>query len=629
MPAFAQFLMVLAWVCAAQGLAVGIISSRKPGSDVKKIFGIFFDSMLVCIWASVLLLVYAFWRSDFSLYIVFEHVQTYLPWYYRIGALWAGHEGSIVLWLFVLTLWSVVYRLTPLPAHFKTISMTVLISIHLALLSFILLASNPFVRLLPYVPFQGQDLNPLLQDLGMMFHPPILYLGYVGFAIPYAMVLAQMITQDDNARIQKVFRQIILMAWAFLTLGITLGSFWAYYELGWGGFWFWDPVENASLLPWLVATALVHSLQVPSAMRDNSRVFLLTLWVFILSLLGTFLVRSGLLSSVHSFASDPARGFFILFILLFFVCLGHFIYFRYQKTSASHKMIATSRESFLLLNQILFVVIAAIVLLGTLYPLVIEFLGWGFISVGPQYFNQILLPIGAIAAFLMGLSVSSRLRQAIQMKPQVLMGMPALLVLLWPSELSIAAKLGVALFLWVLLHTLYDILKKSISFKRVAMHLSHMGFAVFILGIAISQTEGVEQESALSPGDEVHMAGSILRLKSLNNIAGSNFDGVQALMELQTPENDTIILKPEKRFYTFRNIAISETAIQGNLYRDWYIALGEPLEEEGAWSFRIHYKPMMRLIWLGGLMMAAGMLVATGLIQNALHSVKRLFKMLT
>lgn len=604
-----HFLLIVAGLCAAQGLAAGMVAWRKSECGSRSLQIFFFDAMLCAIWLSLGCLVYAFLNSDFSWRIVFEHVQTDLPWYYRIGAIWAGHEGSMMLWLFVLTIWGLAYRTIKLPSLFKQISLNVLLAIFFALLAFILLASSPFDRILPYVPLQGQDLNPLLQDFGMMFHPPLLYVGYVGFAVPYAMMLAMLITRDTSTDIRIVFKRIVLVAWGFLTLGITLGSFWAYYELGWGGFWFWDPVENASLLPWLVATALVHSMQKPDALRAGSLVSLLTVWAFVLSLLGTFLVRSGLLSSVHSFASDPTRGFFILCMVVFFWGLGHVLYFKHKTESPHAPTYASSRESFLTLNQLFFIMIAGIVFLGTVYPLIIEALGLGFISVGPQYFNKILVPVGILLILLMGLSVASRFQHRLRFIPQAIMASVALSVFVWPLPITWLARVGVALFVWVFVQTVRDLFVHRLSLKRSAMHVAHMGFAVLGLGIALSQTAGIEKERALSAGDVVSIAGSTIHLLGFENTEGPNFEGTQARMQLDTPGHAPIILLPEKRFYTFRGIALSETAIEGNLQRDWYIALGEPLTND-AWSFRIQYKPFMRLIWLGGLMMAAGIFLS-------------------
>ncbi|MFI4955855.1 MAG: heme lyase CcmF/NrfE family subunit [Gammaproteobacteria bacterium] len=614
-PTLSHFLLIMAWLCAAQGLASGIICTRKQNSNASSLLTFFFDAMLGCIWASAALLVYSYLRSDFSLMVVFEHVQTNLPWYYRVGAIWAGHEGSMMLWLVVLTLWSAVFRFVSLPEHFKQVSITMLLTIFVALLAFILLASSPFDRLLPFVPMEGQDLNPLLQDLGMMFHPPLLYLGYVGFAVPYAMVLARLISPSDDVRIEAVFKKVVLTAWGFLTIGITLGSFWAYYELGWGGFWFWDPVENASLLPWLVATALVHAMMMPAAKHRGSMVDLLTIWAFVLSLLGTFLVRSGLLSSVHSFASDPARGLFILLMVLFFWGMAHVLYFKHKTTQPHQGTSVTSRESFLTLNQMFFLVIAATVFLGTIYPLIVEAMGLGFISVGPQYFNRIILPIGGVLTAVMGLSVASRFRHALVFAPQLIMALIALIAAVLPEGLPILARVGIGLFTWVFAQTARDLFVTRLSIKRLSMHMAHMGFATLVLGIALSQTGGVEKENVMSPGDAVSIAGSTITLQRFDEIAGPNFEGVEARMHLDTPGEPVVIMKPEKRFYTFRGIALSETAIDGNLRRDWYIALGEPLENN-AWSFRIQYKPFIRLIWLGGLMMALGMFMAVGRMLN-------------
>lgn len=593
----AQVALIMAWLCAIQGFIAGWLTSRYQTR--------FFDVMLCLIVITMVCMVYAFYTSDFSLAIIFDHVQTQLPWYYRVGALWAGHEGSMMLWLFVLTCWSALYRVVAVPSDVKRITLIILSALFTTLIAYILFASSPFDRVLPWVPLEGQDLNPLLQDMGMMFHPPLLYVGYVGFAVPYAMALAMTITQTRERAVETLFKNLVLGAWAFLTLGITLGSFWAYYELGWGGFWFWDPVENASLMPWLVATALVHAMMQPHAFEHRQGLVLLTIWTFTFSLLGTFLVRSGLLSSVHSFASDPLRGFFILSMVMLFFVVAHVIYFKYPHAREQTRVPVTSRESFLTINQVLFIIMTATVCIGTLYPLFIEAFGMGFLSVGPQYFNNMMLPLGAVAMVCMGLSVGSRFNTALRWRPASVIGVIALSVFAWPLHLPVLATLGLALFVWVSLQSVYDACVQRVTRRRVSMHVAHIGFAVCVLGIALSQTLGIEKEFAMAPGDQVTVADTTITLQSWQDIKGPNFEGAQAQLWLDTPHHGAWIMRPEKRFYTFRNIALSETAIDGTWRRDWYIALGEPLDNH-AWSFRIQYKPFMRLIWLGGLMMAIG-----------------------
>ena len=366
--------------------------------------------------------------------------------------------------------------------------------IHIALLLFLLLLSNPFARLLPIAPLEGQDLNPLLQDWAMIIHPPLLYMGYVGFAIPFAMVLAAWITNEQGAHMLRLLKQFSLMAWAFLTLGITLGSFWAYYELGWGGFWFWDPVENASVIPWCLATAWVHSLRRRRPVQENG---LLIIWTFIAVLLGTFLVRSGLLSSVHSFASDPSRGFFILGIIIVAACGSQYIYFK-QSFPRDQRMVLGSRESFLLINQLLFVLAASIIFLGTLYPLILETFHMGFISVGPAYFNTLLIPLGCIILLLIGLSAFSVYGHTLRHKKSIFIALLSAVIggmALYRFPLSVIFTGSACV--WIVITAMMDLFRRRNSVSVWPMHLAHLGMGVMALGIAISQTMGFQKEMTL------------------------------------------------------------------------------------------------------------------------------------
>jgi cytochrome c-type biogenesis protein CcmF len=503
--------------------------------------------------------------------------------------------------------------------------------ISIGFLLFLLLTSNPFERLFP-APVEGRDLNPLLQDVGLAIHPPMLYMGYVGFSVAFAFAIAALMQGRLDAAWARWSRPWTTIAWTFLTLGIALGSWWAYYELGWGGWWFWDPVENASFMPWLVGTALIHSL----AATEKRGVFktwtvLLAIFAFSLSLLGTFLVRSGVLTSVHAFASDPARGLFIL-IFLAIVIGGSLLLYAVRapavKSSATFEPV--SRESVILINNVLLVVTAASILLGTLYPLVIDALGMGKISVGPPYFNAVFIPLMAPLAVAVGCGMllrwkrdslaglTSRVRWLILSCVVGGMALP----LLMPFY-SWAAALGLTLALWTVAMTLLSFLDrlgdKGLSWERLAkipagfygMTIAHLGIAVFVVGITLTSVYSVEKDSRMAPGETLELSGYKFKFQGIKEAQGPNYIAQQGLITVSHDGMADVTLEPQKRVYQVQKMPMTEAAIDAGLFRDLFVAIGEPLGDEGAWSLRIYYKAFIRWIWLGAVFMAVGGLCAT------------------
>jgi cytochrome c-type biogenesis protein CcmF len=577
-------------------------------------------AMTLLIISSFAILLYSFFKTDLTVVNVYQHAHETLPWYYRLTAAWGSHEGSMMLWLSILSLWTLSFLITTkFEDRLFIIARMVLAFIFLGLLAFVLATSNPFERFLPVTPAQGLDLNPLLQDPGMILHPPLLYMGYVGFAIPFALAVAVLYTGAFRQDVKRYMRKVILFGWAFLTFGITLGSYWAYYELGWGGWWFWDPVENASLLPWLAGCALLHSINV----SNNRKIFygwtlLLAILTFALSLLGTFLVRSGVLTSVHSFANDPERGMFILALLGLYTMPALVLYaLRANRFTQASQFPASSREGFLLLNNILFIVMTATVLLGTIYPLLIEGLGLGFIAVGAPYFNTVIVPMGLILAFALGFAPMSSWLQGYKFSTKVMVVI--ILALAFVLSISLALRLPfllIAVLLlsaWIITHSAIEIIfrknKSKTPLSYWGMHLAHIGVVVSMLGIAVSSHYKIERDVSMQIGDTISIQDYTFTMSSLQGITGPNYIGERALFDVKYQEKSLPIMKPEKRFYQPRELALSQTAIFGHRGRDLYIALSEPLGEN-QWAVRLHYKPLVRWIWYGGVLIAFGALLA-------------------
>ncbi|MFA9460125.1 heme lyase CcmF/NrfE family subunit [Thiohalorhabdus sp. Cl-TMA] len=580
-------------------------------------------------------LAYCFAVSDFSVAFVAQNSNEALPIYYRLTAIWGGHEGSILLWTFILGVWTVAVAAfsRTLPTDFSARVLGIMGLVSIGFLLFMLFTSNPFARLTP-VPPDGADLNPLLQDIGMIIHPPVLYVGYVGMAVAFGFAIAALLGGRLDAAWARWTRPWVGVAWVFLTLGVAIGSWWAYYELGWGGWWFWDPVENASFMPWLVGTALIHSL----AVTEKRGVFkswtvLLAITAFSLSLLGTFLVRSGVLTSVHAFATDPTRGVYILGFLTVVVGGSLLLYaLRGPGTLDSGTRFSTvSRETLLLANNILLVVAMATILLGTLYPLVIEALGAGKLSVGPPYFNAVFVPIMSVLMVLLGVGNLSRWKRdgAARLWQQlryVLVG--SLVVGLGAAAMVtragdyIMVALGLVLAAWVTA-TSVQAVWSQLSDKRglleglrrlpagtYGMALAHLGLAVTVVGITITSVHNTETRLRMEPGETTQMAGYTFRFQGVERTQGPNYEAALGTIVVMQDGEAEAVLHPEKRRYLSGSKPMTEAGIDPGLTRDIYASLGQPMGDGGAWSVRLYHKPFVRWIWLGALFMAAGGVVA-------------------
>jgi cytochrome c-type biogenesis protein CcmF len=573
-------------------------------------------------------LIDSFIVNDFSVRYVAEHSNSDLPLYYRIAATWGAHEGSMLLWAVILGLWTFAVTVFSgsLSEEFLARVLGVMGLISVGILLFILLTSNPFERLVP-MPSDGGDLNPLLQDFGMTIHPPMLYMGYVGLSVAFSFAIAALLGGSLDSAWARWSRPWTLVAWIFLTFGIVLGSWWAYYELGWGGWWFWDPVENASFMPWLVATALLHSL----AATEKRGAFkawtvLLAIFAFSLSLLGTFLVRSGVLTSVHAFASDPARGLFILVFLAVVVGSSLLIYALKApaiKDTARYTLI--SRENLLLVNNVLLVTAAASILLGTLYPLVLDALHLGKISVGPPYFSSVFAPLMAPAVVLAGIAplfawreacVPKLIQQLRWLAPLCLLLGVAATGLFWSvSDIKTLAGLSMAfwlvgsagLSLWNRIRLRETALAgvRSQSLSVYGMTLAHVGIAVFLVGVVLSSSYSEEKIVRLAPEDTVQLGPYAFTFKGVTDVVGPNFRAQEGSFMVESHGKPIASLNPQKRIYKVQRNTMTEAAIDPGLTRDLYVALGEPMDG-AAWSVRVYYKPFIRWIWLGGLLMMAG-----------------------
>ena len=586
------------------------------------------QAQFVLVMLAFALLVGSFVRHDFSLIYVTMHSNTSLPLAYRIAGVWGGHEGSLLLWLAMLCTWMLALarfsRQIPLPVIARTLA--VMGWIAAGFLLFMLTTSNPFERLVP-VPPNGNDLNPLLQDPGMVIHPPMLYMGYVGFSVAFAFAVAALIGGDLGAAWARWMRPWTTAAWCFLTLGIALGSLWAYSVLGWGGWWFWDPVENASFMPWLAGTALIHSLAVTEKRGAfKSWTVLLAIQAFSLSLLGTFLVRSGVLSSVHAFATDPKRGLFILAFLVVVIGGALALYaWRAPKIGLGARFDAVSRESMLLVNNVLFVVAMLSVLLGTLYPLLLDALGLGKISVGPPYFDAVFVPLMAPVAFLMGVgplakwkraelpSIAKRLRWAAGVSVAAALGAAAL-----AGHIGVGATVGLWMSAWIAASIATDLWERigpangatcvrlrALPRPLAGMLLAHFGVAAFAFGVSMVGTYSVERDVTMQVGDMTELAGLVFTLRGLQKVQGPNYDSTQALIAVTHDGRAVTELRPEKRVFRVQGTVTTEAAIDHGVARDLYVSLGERVEG-GAWILRVHCKPFVNWIWGGCLLMALG-----------------------
>ena len=568
----------------------------------------------------------AFLTNDFSVTYVAQHSNSLLPKPYQFAAVWGGHEGSLLLWVLMLALWSMAVALfsksLPLDMVARVLSVLGLISV--GFLLFILATSSPFERLLP-AALDGRDLNPLLQDPGLVIHPPMLYMGYVGMSVAFAFAVAALLSGRLDAAWARWSRPWTVIAWTFLTFGIGLGSWWAYYELGWGGWWFWDPVENASLMPWLVATALIHSLMVTEK-RGSFKAWtvLLAIAAFSLSLLGTFLVRSGVLTSVHAFASDPKRGVVLLGFLAVVVGTALTLFaWRAPRVTLGGRMELVSRESFLLANSVLLVVATGAVLLGTIYPLIIDALNMGKLSVGPPYFNAVFVPLLVPTVFLMVPGTIARWREAKVSEIAHTLRFSGLAAVVLAVGLpfvlggwSFGAMLGIFLGAWVGLGTLQQVVTRLRKPGRIGLsfwgqNIAHFGMAVLVVGVTGVNSYEVERDVRMHVNDVVTIAPYSFQLKSLGEVTGPNYKAVRADVEVKRGNEVIEILQPEKRRYFSSAMPMTEAGIDSGFMRDLYVSLGEPLDDARTeWSMRVYYKPFVPWLWGGILLMVLGGLLA-------------------
>ncbi len=590
----------------------------------------------VLVAAAFACLVASFVNNDFSVLYVANHSNSALPLPFRVAATWGGHEGSMLLWILMLAVWTAAVaqfsRHLPQPVLARILSVMGLVTV--GFLLFTLITSNPFERL-AQLPVDGADLNPLLQDPGMIFHPPMLYMGYVGFSVAFSFAVAALIGGNLDAAWARWTRPWTTAAWLFLTIGIAMGSGWAYYELGWGGWWFWDPVENASFMPWLVGTALIHSLAVTEKRGSfKSWTVLLAIMAFSLSLLGTFLVRSGVLSSVHAFATDPRRGLFILGFLVIVIGASLSLYaWRAPKVGLGARFALVSRESFLLLNNVLLVVAMGAVLLGTLYPLILDALGLGKISVGPPYFDAVFVPIMALLVFLMGIGPLARWKQSelpdLATRLRWAAGVAVVSALAagwWAGRIGWMSSLGLLMAFWIVASVATDIVERvrpkggtdaqvlrragQMPRAMVGMMVAHLGVAAFIVGVTMVNTYQVERDVKMATGDTTEINGYIFTFRGVRDVTGPNYVASQGLVEVSRDGEKIADLHPEKRVYRVQTNPMTEAAIQSRLTRDLYVSLGEAVDGGAAWIVRVYYKPFIIWIWGGCLIMALGGLIA-------------------
>ena len=586
-------------------------------------------SMFLALSLSFGALFYLFAVNDFSVQYIVNNSNSLLPLQYRLSAVWGSHEGSLLLWIWLLSLWAVgvatFTRKMPEEAVARVLSVMGLVSI--GFLVFIIFSSNPFGRTFPDFPADGRELNPMLQDVGLIFHPPLLYMGYVGFSVAFAFAIASLMSGRLDTAWARWSRPWTMAAWVFLTLGIILGSWWAYYELGWGGWWFWDPVENASLMPWLAGTALIHSLSVTEK-RSTFKAWtvLLAILAFSLCLLGTFLVRSGILVSVHAFASDPTRGLYILAYLVLVIGGSLLLYaFQGNKIKSLDNYQRYSRESLLLLNNIILMAFLSVVFLGTILPLIHKQIGLGSISIGAPFFDQMFLILMVPFSLLLGIGplVKWRRDQVSAIRTPVIISLIMMVALgfglpyLVGDRLTVTAVLGVMMAAIIVILSLYEMHTRAthrhsfltgvfkLSRSHWGMTLAHLGVAMTVFGIAMSQNFSIEKDVRMREGDSVQILDYQFTFKGLKISDGANYQGGTADIAITKNGKPEATLHAEKRFYNVSKMGMTEAAIDWGFSRDLYAALGEQLED-GSWGLRLYYKPFIRWIWFGGLFMAIG-----------------------
>ena len=624
-PELGHFALIIAFAISIVQSVVPLIGAAKNDATLISLARPAALAQLLFVGLAYAALTHAFIVHDFSVLYVSQHSNLVQPLMYRISGVWGSHEGSLLLWSLILSLWTIAVAVYSrnLPEILMARVLAVMAMISTGFLAFMLFTSNPFERIFP-TPLDGNELNPLLQDPGLAIHPPMLYMGYVGFSVAFAFAVAALLGGKLDATWARWSRPWTTIAWSFLTFGIALGSWWAYNELGWGGWWFWDPVENASFMPWLVGTALIHSL----ASSEKRGVFkswtvLLAILAFSLSLLGTFIVRSGVLVSVHAFATDPARGVFILAFLVVVVG-GSLALFAWPSAAVVSfgRFQWFSRETALLLNNIIFLSAAAAVFVGTMYPLVVDAFGVGKISVGRPYFDTMFALIAIPLLLLLGVGPAirwkgdnwSRIAKTVLPFFGISLVVGLLLPFLIEDKLNLATGLGLAGALWVSLTTLKDLFlrlsrKMKLPLSYVGMVMAHLGVAIFVVGVTVTMSYSEEKDLLMVPGSTYDIAGYDFRFQGTRKVQGENYSADEAVIEVWSGDEKSGDLFPQKRTYSGKSNPMTEASIDKTLFRDLYAALGEE-KGNGAWSMRVYYKPMIRWIWLGCLFMAIGGVLA-------------------
>ena len=637
LPALGPFALILALLVALAQGTLPLVGAQRRDAALMAIAKPAAIAQFFLVAFAFGCLGWSFATSDFSVELVAQHSNTQLPLQYRIAATWGSHEGSLLLWVLMLTGWAsvVALRSRNLPAALQARVLAVMGLIGIGFLLFMLFTSNPFLRLVPAAP-EGRDLNPLLQDPGMVIHPPMLYMGYVGFSVAFAFSIAALIGGKLDATWARWSRPWTTAAWSFLTIGIALGSWWAYYELGWGGWWFWDPVENASFMPWLVGTALLHSLAVTEKRGTfKSWTVLLAIVAFSLSLLGTFLVRSGVLTSVHAFATDPARGVFILAFLVIVIGASLTLYAaRAGTVGGGAGFAALSRESLLLANNVLLIVATASVLLGTLYPLFLDALNLGKISVGPPYFDSVFFPLMAPLTFLIGIGPIAAWRRAelpdLWTRLKWALGVAVVSAVLIPFAMgrwSPLTAVGLFLALWIVAATATLVIQRLASAPQqglgaklaansaawYGMLLAHLGVAAFIVGVTMVNSYGIEKNVTMDVGQTESVAGYDFTFRGVVPVNGPNYTAMSGVVEMRRNGELLKTLRPEKRIYNATGMPMTEAAIDTGFLGDRYVSLGEPVTDKGvsgAWALRLYVKPFVDWIWGGCFLMALGGFIA-------------------
>ena len=634
------FALISALVIAILQVILPAVGVFKHQPAWQRLAGSFAIAQFLATGTSFLCLMYGFYANDFTLIYVANQSNSLLPWYYRLSATWGGHEGSLLLWVTILATWGAAVAVfsRSLPLAMRARVLVVISFVQMMMLSMVIFVSSPFNRSLPSIPVDGKDLNPLLQDPGLIFHPPMLYMGYVGAVVPFAFAMAALWAGRLDAVWTRWSRPWTLAAWCCLTLGIVFGSMWAYNELGWGGWWFWDPVENASFMPWLGGVALLHSL----AVTEKRGVFkawtiMLAIFSFALSLLGTFLVRSGVITSVHSFAADPTRGLFILVILGVVIGggLAMFAWRGWRLTQESHYQLK-SRETLLVINNIIILVATIVVVIGTLYPMLADALKLGQVSVGAPYFNALFVPLTWLLLLFLAIGPVSRWKKdtrpllgtglAILASCFVLAGVLSYFLV---SSININIFMSAALCLWVLVWMVIDIKDKTrnarslgAGLKRLhmgywGMQLAHLGILLSVMGIAITTSLSIEKDIAMQKNQSVEVQGYQFTMDELKKIRGANFDATQAVVSVRKNNQVVATLYPEKRHYVVSQMPMTEASIQYNPLRDIYMAMGEPIlgvnqseADATKWAVRIYIKPGVRWVWWGGFVLALGAILS-------------------